>query len=116
MGANVIEIDLSLCEGASPGGARRPGPRSEPCPRGRRRQRPSIRRNGANEDYKAQDLPFAIYPARPGVVYRAGTEVGGQRCPRCTTYIAVTSKVMRLKRRELGKCWVHERCLVRRSR
>lgn len=72
--------------------------------------RQSIRRHGTNEDYERQDLPFASYPSEPGVVYRAGTEVGGRRCPRCPDYISVTSRVVRLRRKESGRWWVHERC------
>jgi len=73
---------------------------------------PSIKRNGSNQQYERQDLPFATFPSTPGVVYRAGTEVGGRRCLRCTTYIAVTSRVVRLAKPEGAgrKWWVHERC------
>jgi|SRR5215211_6951378 len=70
----------------------------------------SIRRTGSNDDYQAQDLPYARYPSRAGVPYRAGTEVGGRRCPRCSDFILVTSRVVRLPRPEQGKWWVHERC------
>jgi len=116
--ADVIEIDLRRCEEATPV---RAAPRaysvgggySDP-PRRRRRWWRSIKRNGANEEYQAQDLPFAGFPSKPGVAYRAGTEVGGQRCPRCPTYIAVTSRVVRLARPERGKWWVHERCWSRK--
>jgi hypothetical protein len=51
----------------------------------------SIRRSGDNSQYEYQDLPYATYPSKVGVVYRAGTLVGGSRCPRCSDYIAVTS-------------------------
>jgi hypothetical protein len=70
----------------------------------------SIRRHGENSDYQAQDLPYATYPSKPGVVYRAGTEVGGRCCPRCSVFIVATSKVVRLYRPEDGRWWVHERC------
>jgi hypothetical protein len=70
----------------------------------------SIRRTGENSDYRAQDLPFATYPSKPGVVYRAGTEVGGRQCPRCSVFIIVTSRVVRLHRPEKGCWWVHKRC------
>lgn len=73
----------------------------------------SIRRTGSNDEYQAQDLPFARYPSKPGVVYRAGTEVGGRRCPRCPDFIAVTSRVVRLPRSEKRRWWVHERCYSR---
>jgi len=71
----------------------------------------SIRRHGRNDDYLAQDLPYAGFPIEPGVVYRAGIHVGGRRCPRCSTFIAVTSRIVRLHRPEDGRWWVHERCL-----
>lgn len=70
----------------------------------------SIRRYGDNSRYRAQDLPFALWPSQIGVVYRAGTLIGGRRCPRCPKYIAVTSRVMRLVVPEAGRWWVHERC------
>jgi hypothetical protein len=70
----------------------------------------SIKRNGSNEDYELQDLPYATYPSRAGVLYRAGTDVGGRRCPRCPTFIAVHSPVVRLYRPEEGKWWVHRNC------
>lgn len=72
--------------------------------------RQSIRRHGTNDDYLYQDLPFATYPSELGVVYRAGIEVGGRRCPRCPDFIEVTSRVVRLRRPERGKWWTHERC------
>jgi hypothetical protein len=75
----------------------------------RRGRRPSIKRDGCNEDYLAQDLPFACYPSKPGIVYRAGVETGGRRCPRCPDFIAVTGRVVRLHRPERGWWWVHER-------
>lgn len=73
----------------------------------------SIKRHGTNDEYQWQDLPFAEYPTDPGVIYRAGTEVGGRICPRCPDYIAVTSPVVRLWRPEEGRWWVHARCFDR---
>jgi hypothetical protein len=70
----------------------------------------SIRRTGENSEYLAQDLPYATYPSKSGVVYRAGIEVGGRRCPRCSVFIIVTSRVVRLHRSEKDRWWVHERC------
>ncbi len=74
------------------------------------RYQPSIRRSGTNDEYAAQDVPYATFPSPPGVVFRAGTEVGGRICPRCPSFIAVTSRVVRLRRKEAGRWWVHERC------
>lgn len=56
-----------------------------------RSTRTSIKRDGTNLDYRAQNLPWATFPSQAGKVYRAGTEVGGRRCPRCPTYISVRS-------------------------
>lgn len=72
----------------------------------------SIKREGSNEDYQAQDLPYATFPSLVGKVYRAGTKVGGRRCPRCPDFIAVTSRVMRLRHPENGRWLVHERCFA----
>lgn len=94
--ADVVEMATSYAYRRSNGGQR------------------SIKRHGSNSEYQAQDLPYATFPSEVGVVYRAGTEVGGQQCPRCPDYIAVTSPVVRLPRPEhvghMKKWWVHERC------
>ena len=74
-------------------------------------RRRSIRRNGTNDQYRGQDLPFATFPSPAGEVFRAGVQVGGRRCPRCDVFIAPTSRVVRLPRPERGRrWWVHSRC------
>ncbi len=101
-----VTIDLSRYAAPAPGS---PG-RGQPMTGWRRGARRSIKRHGSNDEYRAQDLPFVTYPSRTGVVYRAGTEGGGRRCPRCTSFIAVSSRVVRLEHPERGRWWVHERC------